>query len=63
MARGSTGLSSRRTICPGSKTGRTVAIRYGEAVTAPALIALFRQIVANDRAGGRRELKRQMDPR
>jgi hypothetical protein len=40
-----------------------VAIRYGEAVTAPALIALFRQIVANDRAGGWRELKRQMDPR
>jgi hypothetical protein len=48
---------------PASKTGRTVAIRYGEAVTAPALIALFRQIVANDRAGGWRELKRQMDPR
>jgi hypothetical protein len=48
---------------PASKTGRTVAIRYGEAVIAPALIALFLQIVANDRAGGWRELKRQMDPR
>jgi hypothetical protein len=40
-----------------------VAIRYGEAVTAPALITLLRQIVADDRAGGWRELKRQMDPR
>src|SRR5258708_38871877 len=39
-----------------SKTGRTVAIRYGEAVTAPALIALFRQIIANDRVGGGRGL-------
>jgi hypothetical protein len=37
---------------PASKTGRTVAIRYGEAVTAPALIALFWQIIAND-GGGR----------
>jgi hypothetical protein len=33
-----------------------VAIQYGEAVTAPALIALFRQIIANDRVGGWREL-------
>ncbi len=39
-----------------SKTGRTVAIRYGEAVTAHALIALFRQIIAADRVGGWREL-------
>ena len=46
-----------------SKTGRTVAIRYGEAVTAPALIAMFRLIIANDRVGGWRELKRQADPR
>jgi hypothetical protein len=30
---------------------------------APALISLLRQIVADDRAGGWRELKRQMDPR
>jgi hypothetical protein len=45
-----------------------VAIRYGEAVTAPVLIAMFRLIiandrVANDRVGGWRELKRQADPR
>ena len=58
----------RRGIVPGregiiigghaGKTGRTVAIRYGEAVTAPAVIALFRQVIANDRAGGWRELSR-----
>jgi hypothetical protein len=68
----------RRGIVPGSegiiagghasKTGCTVAIRYGEAVTAPVLIAMFRLIitndrVANDRVGGWRELKRQADPR
>jgi hypothetical protein len=47
---------------PCSKTGRTVAIRYGEAVTAPALIAMFRQIIANTWVGGWRELKRQEDP-
>jgi hypothetical protein len=46
-----------------SKTGRTVAIRYGEAVTAPALIAMFRQVITNDLVGGWRELKRQADPR
>jgi hypothetical protein len=33
-----------------------VAIRYGEAVTAPALIALLRQVIASDRVGGWREL-------
>lgn len=45
------------------KTGRTVAIRYGEAGTAPALVAMFRLIIAGDRAGGWCELKRQADPR
>ena len=44
-------------------TGRTEAIRYGEAATAPALIAMFRQVIASDRVGGWRELKRQADPR
>jgi hypothetical protein len=42
---------------------RTVAIRYGEAVSAPPLVAMFRQIIASDRVGGWRELKRQTDPR
>jgi hypothetical protein len=51
-------------IIPGGhagKTGRAVAIRYGEAVTAPALIALLQQVIASDRVGGWRELKRHID--
>jgi hypothetical protein len=39
-----------------NKTARTVAIREGEAVIAPAFIAMFRQIIANNRAGGWRKL-------
>jgi hypothetical protein len=34
-----------------------VAIRRGEAVNAPALTAMFQQIIANNRAGGWRKLK------
>src|SRR6476646_11155935 len=33
-------------------TARTVAIRKGEPINAPALTAIFRQIIANNRAGG-----------
>ncbi len=40
-------------------TARTVAIRQGEAINAPALTAMFRQIIANNRAGGWRKLKRE----
>jgi hypothetical protein len=40
-----------------NKTARTVAIRRGEAVNAPALTAMFQQIIANNRAGGWRKLK------
>ena len=40
-----------------NKTARTVAIRQGEAVNAPALTAMFQQIIANNRAGGWRKLK------
>jgi hypothetical protein len=43
----------------GNKTARTVAIREGETINAPALTAMFKQIIANNRAGGWRELKRQ----
>jgi hypothetical protein len=39
-------------------TARTVAVRQGEAVNAPALTEMFRQIIANNRAGGWRKLKR-----
>ncbi len=40
-------------------TARTVAVRQGEAINAPALAAMFRQIIANNRAGGWRKLKAQ----
>ena len=40
-----------------NKTGRTVAFRRGETVNAPALSAMFRQIIANNRAGGWRKIK------
>ncbi|MBO0772483.1 MAG: DUF1801 domain-containing protein [Actinobacteria bacterium] len=40
-----------------NKTARTVAIRQGETVNARALGAMFRQIIANNRAGGWRKLK------
>jgi hypothetical protein len=40
-----------------NKTARTVGIREGEAINTPALTAMFRQIIANNRAGGWRKLK------
>lgn len=40
-----------------NKTARTVAFRQGDMVNAPALAAMFRQIIANNRAGGWRTLK------
>jgi hypothetical protein len=42
-----------------NKTARTVAVHQGGAVPAAALAAMFRQIVANNRAGGWRKLKRE----
>jgi hypothetical protein len=41
-----------------NSTARTVAIREGETVNAAALKAMFEQIIANNRAGGWRKLKR-----
>jgi hypothetical protein len=41
-----------------NKTARTVAFRQGEKINAPALTAMFRAIIANNRAGGWRKLKR-----
>src|SRR5919204_2690626 len=35
-----------------NKTARTVAVRQGERINAPALSAMFKQIIANNRAGG-----------
>ncbi|MGO8883068.1 MAG: DUF1801 domain-containing protein [Streptosporangiaceae bacterium] len=42
-----------------NKTARTVAVRAGETINAPALLAMFRNIIANNRAGGWRKLKRE----
>jgi hypothetical protein len=42
-----------------NETARMVAIRQGETVKAAALSAMFKQIIANNRAGGWRKLKRQ----
>jgi len=42
-----------------NKTGRTVAIYEGETVNATALRTMFEQIIANNRAGGWRRLKRE----
>jgi hypothetical protein len=42
----------------GNTTARTVAIRHGEPINAPALSAMFRHIIATNRAGGWRMLKR-----
>jgi hypothetical protein len=42
-----------------NKTARTVAIRQGETINASALTTMFKQIVANNRAGGWRKLKRE----
>ena len=38
---------------------RTVAIRQGETINAPALTAMFRHIIANNRASGRRKLQQE----
>ncbi|MVU81640.1 DUF1801 domain-containing protein [Nocardia sp. ET3-3] len=40
-----------------NKTARMIAVAEGETLNAPALLAMFRQIVANNRAGGWRKLK------
>ena len=42
-----------------NKTARQVAIRRGDEINAPALLAMFRQIIANNRAGGWRKVKQQ----
>lgn len=40
----------------GNQTGRQIAIYQGEKINAPALTAIFKQIIANNRAGGWRKL-------
>jgi hypothetical protein len=40
-----------------NKTARTVSFRQGEKINTRALKAMFKQIIANNRAGGWRKLK------
>jgi hypothetical protein len=42
-----------------NKTARTVAVREGETINAAALTAMFKHIIADNRAGGWRKLKRE----
>ena len=42
----------------GNKTARTVGFQRGDPINAAALTAIFRQIIANNRAGGWRRVKR-----
>ena len=41
----------------GNATARTVAFYEGDPINAPALTAMLRQIIANNRAGGWRRIK------
>jgi hypothetical protein len=43
----------------GNETGRMIAIHEGEAINRPAMLALFRAIIADNRAGGWRKLKKE----
>ncbi|MCW2655909.1 MAG: hypothetical protein JWR06_102 [Jatrophihabitans sp.] len=43
-----------------NKTARTVGFRQDEPMNTPALLNMFRQIIANNRAGGWRKLKRDV---
>jgi hypothetical protein len=42
-----------------NKTARTVAVRQDEPINTPALTAMFKHIIANNRAGGWRKLERE----
>jgi hypothetical protein len=44
-----------------NKTARTVAFREGEPIKTEPLVAMFRAIIASNRAGGWRRIKAQID--
>ena len=44
----------------GNQTGRQISVREGERIDAPALIAMFREIIEHNLAGGWRSLSRQV---
>jgi hypothetical protein len=45
-----------------NKTARTVSFRKGDKINKPALLAMFKQIIATNRAGGWRKLKADGSP-
>ena len=45
-----------------NQTARTVGFRKGEKVNERALLSMFKQIIANNRAGGWRKIKRRGQP-
>jgi hypothetical protein len=45
-----------------NKTGRTISFYRGDTINAPALTTMLQQIIANNRAGGWRKLKRGSGP-
>jgi hypothetical protein len=45
-----------------NQTARTVGFRKDEQINARALVTMFKQIIANNRAGGWRKLKREGSP-
>jgi hypothetical protein len=45
-----------------NKTARTVSLRKDDKINKPALLAMFKQIIANNRAGGWRKLKADGSP-
>jgi hypothetical protein len=47
----------------GNVSGRMIAIKRGEPINRPAMLALFRAIIADNRAGGWRKLKRDATAR
>ena len=47
------------TVGHNNQTARTVSYREGEPINTPALTAMLRQIIANNRAGGWRKIKQQ----
>jgi hypothetical protein len=45
-----------------NQTARTVGVRKDEQINERALVTIFKQIIANNRAGGWRKLKREGSP-
>ncbi len=46
----------------GNSTGRQISIQRGEPINEPALLAYLRHIIADNRAGGWRRIKRAAGP-